>query len=145
MRAPPTPTMMRTPPTSPLTKASSSPTSATSVSWLRMAKRRRYILEVPPKYTTSSDEGSSSDNEDDLISLFANLTMEQKKKINELIETINKKADLLECQEDLLVKENKKFVKLKNTYALEVENVIIYLRSLAFVMIQFLLELRMKI
>jgi hypothetical protein len=27
----------------------------------------------------------------------------------------------LECQEDLLVKENKKFVKLKNAYALEVE------------------------
>jgi hypothetical protein len=27
----------------------------------------------------------------------------------------------LECQEDLLVKENKKFVKLKNVYALEVE------------------------
>jgi hypothetical protein len=38
-----------------------------------------------------------------------------------LIETINKKDDLLECQEDLLVKENKKFVKLKNAYALEVE------------------------
>jgi hypothetical protein len=34
-----------------------------------------------PKYTTSSDEGSSSDNEDDLLSLFANLNMEQKKKI----------------------------------------------------------------
>jgi hypothetical protein len=31
--------------------------------------------------------------------------------------------DLLECQEDLLVKETKKFVKLKNAYALEVENV----------------------
>jgi hypothetical protein len=30
--------------------------------------------------TTSSDEGSSSDNEDDLLSLFANLNMEQKKK-----------------------------------------------------------------
>jgi hypothetical protein len=28
----------------------------------------------------------------------------------------------LECQEDLLVKENKKFVKLKNAYALEVDN-----------------------
>jgi chromosome segregation ATPase len=28
----------------------------------------------------------------------------------------------LECQEDLLVKENKKFVKVKNAYALEVEN-----------------------
>jgi serine phosphatase RsbU (regulator of sigma subunit) len=38
-----------------------------------------------------------------------------------LIETINEKDDLLECQEDLLVKENKKFVKLKNAYALEVE------------------------
>jgi serine phosphatase RsbU (regulator of sigma subunit) len=47
--------------------------------------------------------------------------MEQKKKLNELIETINEKDDLLECQEDLLVKENKKFVKLKNVYALEVE------------------------
>jgi serine phosphatase RsbU (regulator of sigma subunit) len=86
-----------------------------------MAKRRRYILEVPLKYTTSSDEGSSSENEDDLVSLFVNLTMDQKKKLNELIETINEKDDLLECQEDLLVTENKKFVKLKNAYALEVE------------------------
>jgi serine phosphatase RsbU (regulator of sigma subunit) len=47
--------------------------------------------------------------------------MEQKKKLNELIETINEKGDLLECQEDLLVKENKIFVKLKNAYAQEVE------------------------
>jgi hypothetical protein len=47
--------------------------------------------------------------------------MDQKKKSNELIETINEKDDLLECQEDLLVMENKKFVKLKNAYALEVE------------------------
>jgi hypothetical protein len=74
-----------------------------------------------PKYTTSDDEGSSSDDNDDLIALFANLTMDQKKKLNELIETINEKDDLLECQDDLLVKENKKFVKLKNAYALEVE------------------------
>jgi hypothetical protein len=44
-----------------------------------------------------------------------------KEKINELIETINEKDDLLECQEDLLIKENKKFVKLKNVYALEIE------------------------
>jgi hypothetical protein len=57
-----------------------------------------------------------------LTSLFANLTKEQKKKINELIETINEKDDILECQEDLLVKENKKFVKLKDAYALEVDN-----------------------
>jgi 5'(3')-deoxyribonucleotidase len=74
-----------------------------------------------PKYTTSDDEGSSSDDNDDLTSLLANLTNDQKKKINELIETINEKDDILESQEDLLVKENKKFVKLKNAYALEVE------------------------
>jgi hypothetical protein len=47
--------------------------------------------------------------------------MEQKKKINELIKTINEKDEILECQEDLLVKENKKIVKLKDAYALEVE------------------------
>jgi hypothetical protein len=84
-------------------------------------KKKKVHSRATPKYTTSSDEGSSRDNEDDLISLFANLSMDQKKKLNELIETINKKDDLLECQEDLLVKENKKFVKLKNAYALEVE------------------------
>jgi hypothetical protein len=47
--------------------------------------------------------------------------MDQKKKINELIETINEKDELLESQEYFLVKENKKFVKLKNSYAQEVE------------------------
>jgi hypothetical protein len=45
----------------------------------------------------------------------------KRKKLNEFIETINEKDDLLECQEDLLIKENKKFVKLKIAYALEVE------------------------
>jgi hypothetical protein len=45
----------------------------------------------------------------------------KRKKINELIKTINKKDGILECQEDLLVKENNKFVKLKDAYALEVE------------------------
>jgi hypothetical protein len=84
-------------------------------------KNKKVHSRSTPKYTTSSDEDSSSDNEDDLVSLFANLTMDQKKKLNELIETINEKDDLLECQEDLLVKENKKFVKLKNAYALEEE------------------------
>jgi transcription initiation factor IIF auxiliary subunit len=71
-------------------------------------KKKKVHSRDTPKYTTSDDEGSSSDNEDDLTSLFANLTKDQKKKINELIETINEKDDLLECQEDLLVKENKK-------------------------------------
>jgi hypothetical protein len=68
-------------------------------------KKKKVHSRANPKYTTSSDEGSSSDNEDDLFSLFANLSMEQKEKLNELIETINEKDDLLECQEDLLIKE----------------------------------------
>jgi hypothetical protein len=67
-------------------------------------KKKKVHSSATPKYTTSSD------NEDDLVSLFANLTMDQKKKLNELIETINEKDDLLECQEDLLVKENKKLL-----------------------------------
>jgi hypothetical protein len=71
-------------------------------------KKKKVHSRATPKYTTSSDEGSSSENEDDLISLFANLNMEQKKKLNELIETINEKDDLLECQEDFLVKKIKK-------------------------------------
>jgi hypothetical protein len=61
-------------------------------------KKKKVHSRATPKYTTSSDEGSSSDNEGDLISLFANPTMEQKKKLNELIETINEKDDLLETK-----------------------------------------------
>jgi hypothetical protein len=113
-----------------------------------MAKESKKMVHsrVIPKYTTSNDGGSSSDDNDDLTSLFANLTTDQNKKINELIETINEKDDLLECQEDLLVKENKKFVKLKNAYALEVENVKICLKSLMFAMTQFpVLELKMLV
>jgi hypothetical protein len=84
-------------------------------------KKKKVHSRATPKFTTSSDEGSSRDDENDLLALFANLNMEQKKRLNELIETINEKDDLLESQEDFLVKENKKFVKLKNAYAQEVE------------------------
>jgi hypothetical protein len=83
------------------------------------SKNKKVHSRDTPKYTTFDDEGSSSDK-DDFTSLFANLTKDQKKKINELIETINDKDDILECQEDLLIKENKKIVKLKDAYALEV-------------------------
>jgi hypothetical protein len=72
------------------------------------SKKKKVHSRDTPKYTTSDDEGNSSDDNDDLTSLFANLTNDQNKKINELIESINEKDDLLECQEDLLVKENKK-------------------------------------
>jgi hypothetical protein len=59
-------------------------------------KKKKAHSRDTPNYTTSDDEGSSSDDNDDLTSLFANLTKDQKKKINELIETINEKDDILE-------------------------------------------------
>jgi hypothetical protein len=73
------------------------------------------------KYATSSDEDNSSDDEDSLLALFANLNMQQKEKSNELIGAIHEKDELLDSQEDFLFKENKKHVKVKNAYAQEVE------------------------
>jgi hypothetical protein len=73
------------------------------------------------KYTTSSDDDSSSEDEGDLLSLFANLNMQQKEKLNELIGAIHEKDELLDSQEEFLIKENKKHVKVKNAYAQEVE------------------------
>jgi hypothetical protein len=77
-------------------------------------KKNKVQSRANPKYTTSSDEGSSSEDEDDLLTLFANLNME-------LIEAIHEKDELLDSQEEFLIKENKKHVKLKNAYAQEVE------------------------
>jgi hypothetical protein len=56
-----------------------------------------------------------------LLTLFANLNMQQKEKLNELISAIHEKDELLDSQEDFLIKENKKHVKVKNAYAQEVE------------------------
>jgi hypothetical protein len=47
--------------------------------------------------------------------------MQQKEKLNELISAIHEKDELLDTQEDVLIKEIKKHVKVKNAYALEVE------------------------
>jgi hypothetical protein len=46
--APPTPPPTRTPPTSPSTKAFSPTKLAINALWLRIVKRRRYILKIPP-------------------------------------------------------------------------------------------------
>jgi hypothetical protein len=73
-------------------------------------KKKKVYSRDTPKYTTTDDEGNSSEKNDGLSSLFANLTIEQKEKINELIISINEKDEILECQEDLLVKENKKLL-----------------------------------
>jgi hypothetical protein len=47
--------------------------------------------------------------------------MQQKEKLNELIGAIHEKDELLDSQEEFLIKENKKHVKVKNSYAHEVE------------------------
>jgi hypothetical protein len=73
------------------------------------------------KYATSRYEDNSSDDEDNLLTLFANLNMQQKEKLNELISVIHDKDELLDSQEDFLIKENKRHVKVKNAYALELE------------------------
>jgi hypothetical protein len=84
-------------------------------------KKKKVKSRATTKYATSSDEASSSDDDDDLLTLFANLNMQQKEKLNELISAIHEKDELLDSQEDFLIKENKKHVKVKNAYAQEVE------------------------
>jgi hypothetical protein len=84
-------------------------------------KKKKVQTRTAPKYTTSSDEGSSSEDEDDLLTLFANINIQQKEKLNELIGAIHEKVELLDSQEEFLIKENKKHVKIKNAYAQEVE------------------------
>jgi hypothetical protein len=85
-------------------------------------KRKKVKSRSATKYASSSDEDNSSENEEaNLRTLFANLNMQQKEKLNELISAIHEKDDLLDSQEDFLIKENKKHVKVKNAYALEVE------------------------
>jgi hypothetical protein len=84
-------------------------------------KNKKVKSRASTKYTTSSDEGSSSGDEDDLLALFANLNMQQKEKLNELIGAIHEKDELLDSQEEFLIKENKKHVKVKNAYAQEIE------------------------
>jgi hypothetical protein len=84
-------------------------------------KRKKVKSKPSTKYASSSDEDNSSNEEDNLFTLFANLNMQQKEKLNELISTIHDKDDLFDSQEDFLIKENEKHVKVKNAYALEME------------------------
>jgi hypothetical protein len=84
-------------------------------------KKKKVKSRASTKYATSSDDASSSDGEDDLLTLFANLNMQQKEKLNGLISAIHEKDELLDSQEDFLIKENKKHVKVKNAYAQEIE------------------------
>jgi chromosome segregation ATPase len=47
--------------------------------------------------------------------------MQQKEKLNELIGVIHEKDELLDSQEEFLIKENKRHAKVKNAYAQEIE------------------------
>jgi hypothetical protein len=76
-------------------------------------KKKKVKSKSSTKYATSSDEDNSSDEEDNLLTLFANLNMHQKEKLNELISVIHEKDEILDSQEDFLIKENKKHVKVK--------------------------------
>jgi hypothetical protein len=75
-------------------------------------KKKKVKSRASTKYATSSDKDSSSDDEENLLALLANLNMQQKEKLN-----------VLDSQEEFLIKENKKHVKVKNAYDQEVENV----------------------
>jgi hypothetical protein len=70
-------------------------------------KKKKVKSKSSTKYESSSDD-NASDEEDNLCTLFANLNMQQKEKLNELISAIHEKDDLLDSQEDFLIKENKK-------------------------------------
>jgi hypothetical protein len=84
-------------------------------------KKKKVQARTTPKYTTSNDEGSSSDDEDNLLSLLPTLTCNKRKKLNESIGAIHEKDELLDSQEEFLIKENKKHAKVKNAYAQEIE------------------------
>jgi hypothetical protein len=88
-----------------------------------MAKeaKRKVTPRTTPKYTTSDDEGDSSDDEKDLSLFFQGLSQKQIDKVNELINSINEKDDVLECKEVLLTKEHGKYVKLEKALAHEKE------------------------
>jgi uncharacterized protein YjcR len=72
--------------------------------------------------------------------------MQQKEKLNELIGAIHEKDELLDSQEEFLIKENKKHVKVKNAYAQKVEKCEKLTMSLAYAMTLFpTLEMRMLV
>jgi hypothetical protein len=74
-------------------------------------KKKKVQTRTTPKYTTSSDEGSSSDDEDNLLTLFANLNMQQKEKLNELIGAIHEKDELLDSKKNSLLKKIKNMLR----------------------------------
>jgi hypothetical protein len=84
-----------------------------------MAKEKKVCIWDTPKYTSSSDEEYSDDDEIDYIDLFKGLDRSKIDKINELIDALNEKDKLLEKQEDILYEEHDKFISVQKSLALE--------------------------
>jgi hypothetical protein len=76
------------------------------------SKKKKVKSKSSTRYESSSDD-NASDEKDNLRTLFANLNLQQKEKLNELISAIHEKDDLLDSQEDFLIKETKSMLKLK--------------------------------
>jgi hypothetical protein len=74
-------------------------------------KKKKVQSRTTPKYTTSSDEGSSSEDEDDLLTLFANLNMQQKEKFNELIGAMHERMNSWTAKRNSLLKKTKSILK----------------------------------
>jgi hypothetical protein len=66
-----------------------------------MVKEMKVFSRNTSKYTSSSDE-ESSDDEDDYSMLFKGLDRTKIDKINELINTLNEKNELIKKKEELI-------------------------------------------
>jgi hypothetical protein len=86
-----------------------------------MAKEKKVHTWDTPKYTSSSDEDFSDDDEIDYSDLFKGLDRSKVDKINELIDALNEKDRLLEKQEDILYEEHDKFIIVQKSLALEIK------------------------
>jgi hypothetical protein len=83
-----------------------------------MAKEKKVRTRDTPKYTSSSDEELSDDDEIDYIDLFKGLDRSKVDKLNELIDALNEKGRLLEKQEYILYEEHDKFISVQKYLAL---------------------------
>jgi hypothetical protein len=83
-----------------------------------MAKEKKVRTRDTPKYTSSSDEELSDDDEIDYIDLFKGLDRSKVDKLNELIDALNEKGRLLEKQEYILYEEHGKFISVQKSLAL---------------------------
>ena len=73
-------------------------------------KNKKVKSKSSTRYESSSDE-NASDEEDNLRTLFANLNMQQKEKLNELVSAIHEKDDLLDTKRTSLVKKTRIMLK----------------------------------